>query len=299
MASRFGRTAKQGLELVRWAATHPGDLSTMERGLLPGRATAPLLDGDHEPPAELASYDRSVAASARTAANVEAARAALGDLGNLPKWLALHAGFRGDAPGIATEGATFVEQVKIMGIPAEIAWTVATLTDRSVVLHGRGPMGLGIALWFELQRVAEGTRLWVDAGVSGDPIKGPMGGAVANSVSEALQASLTTLAALLDEGLGGSGARAVGGPVRHEATGTMLDPSTPVIVGAGQVASATRPPPTSPPTWLPRRCAAPRPTAEPPACSPRPTASMPWRARRGPTATSARRWPPGSVRTPP
>lgn len=236
MASRFGRTAKQGLELVRWAATHPGDLSTMARGLLPGRATAPLLDGDHEPPAELASYDRSVAASARTAANVEAARAALGDLGNLPKWLALHAGFRGDAPGIATEGATFVEQVKIMGIPAEIAWTVATLTDRSVVLHGRGPMGLGIALWFELQRVAEGTRLWVDAGVSGDPIKGPMGGAVANSVSEALQASLTTLAALLDEGLGGSGARAVGGPVRHEATGTMLDPSTPVIVGAGQVA---------------------------------------------------------------
>ncbi len=247
--SRFGRTAKQGIELVRWAATHPGDVRAMARGLLPARAAAPLLDGDHEPPAEVASFDRSVAASAQTSADVAAARAVMGDLGLLPQWMAMHAGFRGDAPGVATEGATFVEQVKIMGIPAEIAWTVEALTDRSVVLRGRGPMGLGIGLWFELQRVADGTRIWVDAGVSGDPIKGPMGGAVANSVADALQTSLTTLARLLDEGLEGSGAGAAGSPVLHAASGVMLDPATPVIVGVGQVTQRV-PDPTKEPADL-------------------------------------------------
>ena len=220
---------------------NPSVVRELVRTLPPfGRAanTVPAFSGDHTPPVELASYDRTAAAVVDSTGTPEQARALLGDLSVIPEWLTMHAAWRGAAPGRAEVGVRFTEQVKLMGIPAEIAWTVITANDTMSAMTGKGPMGLTIGLWFCVTAHDTGCRIWVDAGIGGDPIKGPMGASVAKNVQDALHTSLLRLAALIADGRApsdGTGRAGGGAPVLHVASGRMLDPRTPVIVGAGQL----------------------------------------------------------------
>ncbi len=183
-------------------------------------------------PEGLAAYDRMVTATAETTAGAVQISSMLQDLSRLPDWLTMHAGWRGAPPTGAVAGVTFTEQVKIMGIPADVSWTVVEADDAHVVLRGEGPMGLSLCNRFSVETTAAGARLRVDAGMSGDPVRGPMGGSVARAVQEEMEASLAKLVGLLSEGVADS---AVVAPVLHRASGRSLDPRTPVIVGAGQV----------------------------------------------------------------
>src|SRR5699024_230232 len=71
------------------------------------------------------------------------------------------------------------------------------------------------------------------AGFGGDPVTGPMGASLTKAVGEELARSLDNLAGLLqDEPADGTGSAA---SVVHHATGQLLDPDTPVLVGAGQL----------------------------------------------------------------
>ncbi|WP_035130426.1 crotonase/enoyl-CoA hydratase family protein [Conexibacter woesei] len=191
--------------------------------------------------------DQACRATIETGAPVAAARAALGDLALIPEWMTTHGGWRGTPPGAATEGTVFIQQVMLMGIPADVEWTVSSAEDAGVVLSGVGPMGLTFVFDMTVEDAGDGgSRIAIGAELRGDPVKGPMGASIARGLEDGLQESLERLAALLAGGAGGAGAGESGSAVLHVASGRRLDPSTPVIVGAGQLAQrepdATRDP---------------------------------------------------------
>lgn len=229
------RQARAARAMAKLVADNPGMVKDLVAGLLPGGAASPAVEADHDHviPDVIAGHDRVVSGTAYSGAAPEQVRRFVDDLALLPQWLTLHAGWRGEPPATAYVGATFEQQLKIMGIPAQVSWTVAQADDDAVIIDGVGPMGLGLGLCFTVRTVPTGSRVRVDAGMSGDPIKGPLGGSVARSVQEAMEESLAHLVASLADGVEGAAAGAA--PVLHHASGRRLDPRTPVIVGVGQV----------------------------------------------------------------
>ena len=193
-------------------------------------------DVRHESPSGLAGYERQASASERLEADAGRVRTAIDDLSRIPEWLTLHGSWRGAAPSGAAVGVTFTEQVTLMGIPADVSWEVTEVGDDGIALAGTGPMELTLGLWLTVRPEGSGARLHLDAGVGGDPVRGPLGATVLKSVEEELAASVRKLARLLEDGAGDEAARTTATPpVRHEASGRLLDPATPVIVGGGQL----------------------------------------------------------------
>ncbi len=199
------------------------------------------------PPAGLASYPRTAGAEVLARTSPARTRRVLEDLSRLPEWLTMHAGWRGTPPTGAAVGVAFTETVSLMGIPADLAWTVDEVDATRVAMSGRGPMGLTLGLWLTvlpatLDGVA-GSRVRVDAGVGGDPVQGPMGATILRSVADALEESLARLGTLLGEeaasGTDDETELLSSAPVLHVATGRLLDARTPVVVGVGQVTRRT------------------------------------------------------------
>lgn len=184
----------------------------------------------HTPPPGLAEFAATAHAAQVVPASVPDTVAFVADPARFPEWLTTHAGWRGDPPEAAREGQTFVQQAKVMGIPADVKWTVVSVGGTGFELHGVGPMGVRFAFWIEVVPDAGGARVFFDAGLDGQPIKGPMGASVLRSLNEELAASLAQLAQALS-----GAARAKPAPVLHKASGKQLDPNTPVLVGAGQL----------------------------------------------------------------
>ncbi|MQA63099.1 MAG: crotonase/enoyl-CoA hydratase family protein [Actinophytocola sp.] len=204
------------------------------------------------PPREFA-YQAS--ASVSIPASPEQVFAVVGEAGRLADWLIMHVGWPDGEPGELRKGATFRQQLKLMGMPAQVRWSVsAAEPPRLVWLDAEGPMGTSIGCYFSVSATAEGSTVRFDGGIEGDSIKGPMGPLVARNLGDAMHKSLAKLAELVTQH--GSAApapstkttpkqsprrrpakppRTKPAPVRHERTGTDLDPWTPVIVGVGQV----------------------------------------------------------------
>ncbi|MFI6865649.1 crotonase/enoyl-CoA hydratase family protein [Nocardia sp. NPDC050406] len=206
-----------------------------------GKATEPEPAqefGEHVPPEGLGEFARSAHAQQDLAVSADAALAYLLQLGRMPDWLTFHAGWRGDPPGQAEPGLEYTQQAKFMGIPAELRWTVTELGATGFEIRGTGPQGLRLAFWISVAPTATGCTVFVDAGLAGAPIEGPLGGSVARSLGEALRDSLTALPAAL-----GSAAphqpRTARKAVRHKASDVVLAPTTPVLVGVGQVVART------------------------------------------------------------
>src|SRR5699024_2352479 len=158
--------------------------------------TALSLSADGADPAE---YAQSSEVERLVDAPGERAVRLVTELSRIPDWLSLHGGWRGDAPGPATVGLEFTEQIAIMGIPADVAWTVTRVDEQAVALAGQGPMGLLLALEFEVEATDDGAVVRCRAGFGGDPVTGPMGASLTKAVGEELARSLDNLAGLLQD----------------------------------------------------------------------------------------------------
>lgn len=165
------------------------------------------------------------------------------DLARTEEWLTLHAAWGADRPDRMRAGERFVEQIRLMDIPAQAEWTVDAAGPDGFALHGDGPMGIVLGLACVLTPVDGGTTVRLDAGLDGDPVRGPVGLTAVQSVEVALTESLAALEQLLAGG--GPRLRVSREPVRHHASGCDLDPRTPVLVGVGQVVQR-RPDPADP-----------------------------------------------------
>jgi len=235
---RKARAQLRGVaQLLRSAAADPQLRQALVSGLLRRPATQTpaqqpaSTEADHTPPPGLAEFAAKAQASQVVRASVADTVELVSDPARFPEWLTVHAGWRGDPPERADVGQTFTQQAKVMGIPADVKWTVAAVGDTDFELRGAGPMGVQFAFWLTVAPHADGAQVFFDAGVDGQPIKGPMGASVVRSLNEELAASLAQLA----EALAGAKPARKPEPVLHRPSGQTLDPNTPVLIGASQV----------------------------------------------------------------
>src|SRR4051794_32540083 len=113
------------------------------------------------------------------------------------EWLAIHAGFPDAEPGELSQGDTFKEKVKIMGMPGEVAWTVEeAVPNERLVLDGKGPMGTKMRTAYRLEGNGDSTTVDYEAEFSGAAL-GPMMGPLTKESEKAANESLDKLRTLL------------------------------------------------------------------------------------------------------
>lgn len=109
------------------------------------------------------------------------------------EWNVTDTGFP-EGPSSADQGATFKEQITIMGMPGEASWTVAeSSAPMRTVWAGEGPMGITLGTRLELAATAEGTTVSLSISFDGGPLAGPIGETVARSAQTGALESLQRL----------------------------------------------------------------------------------------------------------
>lgn len=228
------RRARHALATARTLATVAR--STVEAQLSPRtRPPAGAEDAPELPaPPGLDDFARQVTATRVLTASPDEVADAVTDLDRTADWLTMHAAWRGERPDRIREGEDFTQQIRLMDIPAQARWHVESAGPEGFALRGTGPMGIVIGLWCSLAPAGTGTAVRLDGALDGSPVRGPVGLTAVRSVEVALAESLAALEALTAGGESGA-LRVSSNPVRHHASGRDLDPTTPVIVGVGQV----------------------------------------------------------------
>ncbi|MEJ3746214.1 SRPBCC family protein [Actinomycetes bacterium KLBMP 9797] len=120
------------------------------------------------------------------------------DLPRYPEWHTMHEGFTGDVPATLTQGAAYRQRVKLMGMPAEVAWRVATAdAPGRLELAGDGPMGVKATNRFVIEPSGEGSRVTLEMEFNGPALAGPMATMLEKQAGAAAKQSLDKFTALL------------------------------------------------------------------------------------------------------
>lgn len=113
------------------------------------------------------------------------------------QWSMTHTNFPKGGPEALTIGATFAENMKMMGFPAEVVWTVSELEDERVfAITGKGPMGVAVLTRYTLVPDGGATTVRIDGEFTGAAVS-LMAGKLKDSATAALNESLRKLAGLV------------------------------------------------------------------------------------------------------
>ncbi|MEU7034331.1 MULTISPECIES: SRPBCC family protein [unclassified Streptomyces] len=138
-----------------------------------------------------------VSAEARIEAPAEKVWAQLTDFSSYGEWNATHTNFPNGGPTSLETGATFAENMKLMGFPAEVTWTVEELeTTRVLAIRGKGPMGVVVGTRYSLAAEGDATTVRIDGEFTGAAVS-LMAGKLKDSATAALNESLRKLAGLV------------------------------------------------------------------------------------------------------
>jgi len=120
------------------------------------------------------------------------------DLPREAEWNSMHDGFTGDVPEALGEGSTYKQRVKLMGMPAEIAWKVTEAKAPGLLERkGDGPMGVTAINRWLIEPSEGGSQITLEAEFSGAALAGPMAMMVEKQARSATEASLAKFGALL------------------------------------------------------------------------------------------------------
>jgi uncharacterized protein YndB with AHSA1/START domain len=121
------------------------------------------------------------------------------DLPRYAEWLTMHDAFTSDVPAMLDEGTAYKQRVKLMGMPAEMAWRVTSAqAPARLELAGDGPMGVKAHNRFVIEPADGGSQITFEMEFNGPALAGPMAGMVEKQAGAAAQQSLAKFAALLD-----------------------------------------------------------------------------------------------------
>ncbi|GAA2687429.1 type II toxin-antitoxin system Rv0910 family toxin [Actinoplanes palleronii] len=121
------------------------------------------------------------------------------DLSRVAEWNTMHEGFAGDVPAVLGEGATYRQKVKLMGMPAEMAWRVtAAAAPGRLEQDGDGPMGVKAKNLFVITPADGGSHITYEMEFIGPALKGPMAGMLEKQAGAAGQQALAKLVALTE-----------------------------------------------------------------------------------------------------
>ncbi|MEU7424754.1 SRPBCC family protein [Streptomyces sp. NPDC040750] len=138
-----------------------------------------------------------VSAEARIAAPAEKVWAQLTDWPSHGEWNATHTSFPQGGPETLAVGGTFRENMKLMGFPAEVDWTIEELEPaRLFAIRGKGPMAVTVATRYTLTPDGEATTVRVDGEFTGAAVS-LMAGKLKDSATAALNESLRKLGGLV------------------------------------------------------------------------------------------------------
>ncbi|MGW2406517.1 type II toxin-antitoxin system Rv0910 family toxin [Streptomyces sp. NPDC001739] len=138
-----------------------------------------------------------VTAQARIEAPAETVWNRLTDFDAYGQWNATHTSFPKGGPETLEVGAAYEENMKLMGFPAEVTWTVRALEPgRLLDIAGKGPMGINLGMRYALTPDGEATTVQIDGSFTGAAVS-LMTGKLKDSASAALNESLHKLAGLL------------------------------------------------------------------------------------------------------
>jgi uncharacterized protein YndB with AHSA1/START domain len=138
-----------------------------------------------------------VSVSASIAAPADKVWAIITDFDRISQWNVMHTAFPGGGPAELAVGAKYSEKMALMGMPADVAWTVTEVeAGRSYRLEGYGPMGITVGQHYVLADEGEGTLVTVESEFKGTAVK-MMAARVKDATTIALTESLRKLAALV------------------------------------------------------------------------------------------------------
>ncbi|MFF8959948.1 SRPBCC family protein [Streptomyces sp. NPDC014894] len=138
-----------------------------------------------------------VSAEARIEAPAERIWARLTDFGEYGRWNAMHTGFPDGGPATLELGAAYRENMKLMGFPAEVAWTVHEFeAGRVLAVRGAGPMGVMVGNRYSLTPDGDATWVRIDGDFTGAAVS-LMAARLTDSATAALQESLRKLGGLV------------------------------------------------------------------------------------------------------
>ncbi|WP_371679589.1 SRPBCC family protein [Streptomyces sp. NBC_01276] len=113
------------------------------------------------------------------------------------QWSMTHTDFPKGGPETLAVGSTFAENMKMMGFPAEVLWTVSELEDQRVfAITGKGPMGVAVLTRYTLLPDGDATTVRIDGEFTGAAVS-LMAGKLKDSATAALNESLRKLAGLV------------------------------------------------------------------------------------------------------
>ncbi|MFC9843006.1 SRPBCC family protein [Streptomyces sp. NPDC060223] len=138
-----------------------------------------------------------VSAEARIEAPAEKVWAQLTDFSSYGEWNSTHTNFPKGGPASLQTGATFEENMKLMGFPAEVNWTIDELEPaRTLAISGKGPMSVNVTTRYTLTPDGEATTVRIDGEFTGAAVS-LMAGKLKDSATAALDESLRKLAGLV------------------------------------------------------------------------------------------------------
>ncbi|ANS63763.1 hypothetical protein SLINC_1539 [Streptomyces lincolnensis] len=138
-----------------------------------------------------------VSAESRIGAPAEKVWAQLTDWSSYGEWNATHTSFPRGGPTALEAGATFQENMRMMGFPAEVEWTVEQAEPaRALALRGKGPMSVTVATRYTLVPDGDATLVRIDGEFTGAAVS-LMAGKLKDSATAALNESLRKLAGLV------------------------------------------------------------------------------------------------------
>ncbi|ELS51701.1 type II toxin-antitoxin system Rv0910 family toxin [Streptomyces viridochromogenes] len=139
-----------------------------------------------------------VSAEARIEAPAEKVWAQLTDWSAYGQWNATHTSFPNGGPAALEVGGSFQENMKLMGFPAEVEWTIEELEPaRVLAIHGKGPMAVSVATRYTLTPEGDGaTAVRIDGEFTGAAVS-LMAGRLKDSATAAPNESLHKLAGLV------------------------------------------------------------------------------------------------------
>ncbi|BCY13374.1 SRPBCC family protein [Actinoplanes sp. L3-i22] len=121
------------------------------------------------------------------------------DLSRVSEWNTMHEGFVGDLPESLGAGVTYRQKVKLMGMPAEMAWRVITAAAPSrLEQNGDGPMGVKAKNLLVIEAADGGSHITYEMEFIGPALKGPMAAMLEKQAGAAGQQALAKLVALAE-----------------------------------------------------------------------------------------------------
>jgi hypothetical protein len=120
---------------------------------------------------------------------------------NLPRvaeWNSMHEAFSGEVPEILGEGTTYKQRVKLMNMPAEMAWRVTAVEAPARIEQAAdGPMGVKAHNRVLIEPTDSGSKVTLEMEFDGPALKGPMAAMVEKQAGKSAQESIAKFAALL------------------------------------------------------------------------------------------------------